>query len=392
LINKTKLGQEKNKDMEQKNRRLRQQLVYVFSMMCFTGSSYAIDYSLGYNLPFGTEYNSNIQMVENNKESVTLYNFIPTFTFIARDELNTYRVNGGLLVQRSSNSSVSSDRDDPNLGLSWNRDFDKGSFSLSTDYTKSSTRTSEFRQSGSVFSDGSSVVRSYNANLNYTFSEKLNTVSGIGYIQTRYDTSTLSDYSNKFFNTRLNYLYSEKLSPFAEYSINSYQDDGTNTNNLVTNTGNSVSQNYSLGYVYQVNPRLNYDVAAGINHINSNGSQWIGSTGLNWNIDDNSTLNAKLAREVSASGLGGFQKSDRFTAAYVRQLTQKDSIGSSVSWAKNKTINQTESKDLGAWYSRNLTENWSLRTYANYRNLKDSNRDANGYLVGVSFGYNKPNF
>jgi hypothetical protein len=377
--------------MELNNRRFKKEVLYALSLMCFTGSAYSMDYSLGYYLPFETEYNSNIQMVENNKESVMLYRFIPTFTFIARDELNTYRVNGGLSVERSSNRTVSSDRDDPNLGLYWNRDFDKGSFSLSTDYVKSSTRTTEFRQSGLVFSDGSSVVRSYNANLNYTFSEKLNTISGIGYSQTRYSASSLSDYSNKFFNTRLNYLYSEKLSPFAAYSINSYQDDGS-TNSLVTNNGNSVSQNYSMGFVYQVNPRLNFDAAAGINHINSSGSQWIGSTGLNWNIDDNSTLNAKLAREVTASGLGGFQKADRLTAAYDRQLTQKDSIGTNVSWGKNKTINQLESKELGVFYRRNMTENWNFRTYASYRNLQDSNLNADGYLVGISFGYNQPNF
>lgn len=378
--------------MELNNRRLRQQFVYAFSVMCFTSTACALDYTLGYYLPFEVEYNSNIRMVEDNEESVTLYKFIPRFTFIARDELNTYRVNGGLLVQRSSDSTVSEDREDPNLGLFWNRDFDKGSFSLSTDYAKSSTRTTELTQSGLVFSDGSSIARSYNANLSYTLSDKLNSVSGVGYRQTRYSASTLSDYSSRFFNTRLNYLYSEKLSPFVSYSINRYQDDGSTNNNLFTNSGNSISQDYHVGFVYQVNPRLDFDAAAGVNHINSVGSQWVGSTGLNWSIDDDSTLNTKLAREVSASGLGGFQKSDRFTARYVRQLNPKDSIGTDASWAKNRSINQSESKELGAWYSRNLTENWNFRTHASYRTLQSDSSDANGYLVGISFGYNKPNF
>ncbi|MGZ8271324.1 MAG: hypothetical protein ACXW1T_08950 [Methylophilus sp.] len=378
--------------MELKNRRLRQQFVYAFSVMSFTSTACALDYTLGYNLPFEIEYNSNIQMVEDNEESVTLYKFLPRFTFIARDELNTYRVNGGLLAQRSSNSTVSEDRDDPNLGLFWNRDFDKGSFSLSTDYAKSSTRTTELTQSGLVFSDGSAVARSYNANLSYTISDKLNSVSGVGYRQTRYSASTLSDYSSRFFNTRLNYLYSEKLSPFVAYSINSYQNDGSTTSVIANNSGNSISQDYSVGFVYQVNPRLNFDAAAGVNHINSLGSQWVGSTGLNWSIDDNSTLNTKLAREVSASGLGGFQKSDRFSARYVRQLNQKDSIGTDATWVKNRSINQSESQELGAWYSRNLSENWDFRTHASYRNLQNSNLDANGYIVGISFEYNKPNF
>jgi hypothetical protein len=368
-------------------------LVVAIPFLCSTGYVSAMDFSYGYFLPVETEYDSNIQMVENNKESVMLYKFIPRISFIGRDELDTYKLDAGLLVQRSSNERLSEDREDPNLALSWQREFDRGSFSLSTDYSKSSSRTSEFTQSGVVFNDGTTISRTYNASLAYALSDKLNWASVLGYRTNRYTGSNLlSDYNSKYLNTKFSYLYNEKLTPFVSYAIDRYEQDGSSST-IVSNTngGNSISSNYTAGFSYQIDPKLILDMSAGVNHVNSNGSDWIGSTGLSWTLEQ-STLAAKLYRDVSASGLGGFQKSDNFTMAYAYQVTQNDSVGVDTSWNKNKSINDTDSKEVGVWYTKNLSDSWSFRTHARYRNLKGSNQDADGYLLGVLFGYNKPNF
>ncbi|MGV3583217.1 MAG: hypothetical protein ACO1N8_13025 [Methylophilus sp.] len=375
------------------SKRMRKYLVVAIPLFCSSGYVSAMDFSYGYFLPVETEYDSNIQMVENNKKSIMLYKFIPRISFIARDELDTYKLDAGLLIQRSSNEKISEDREDPNLGLSWQREFDRGSFSLSTDYSKSSSRTSEFTQSGLVFNDGSTISRSYNGNVTYALSDKIAWASGLGYRTHRYTGSNLlSDYNSKYFNTRFSYLYSEKLTPFVSYSIDKYEQDGSSTVIVSNNNGgNSISNNYSAGFSYQIDPKLNLDMSAGVNHVNSSGSEWIGSTGLNWTYEK-STLTAKLHRDVSASGLGGFQKSDNFTMAYAYQITQNDSAGVDTSWNRNRSINDTDSKDIGVWYSKNLSDSWTFRTHARYRNLKGSNQDADGYLLGVLFGYNKPNF
>jgi len=141
-----------------------------------------------------------------------------------------------------------------------------------------------------------------------------------------------------------------------------------------------------------VDPQLNYHVAAGVNHINSQGSGWIGSAGLNWQIYDRSKLDATITRANNPSGLGGFQKSDNLTTNYTYEISSVDSVGAGFIWNKNKSINDLESKTLNASYSRSLTESWVFRGYTQYRNLKSNNLDANGYVLGVSISYNQPNF
>lgn len=357
------------------------------------GTANALEFSWGYRLPFETEYNSNIQMVENNRESVMLYRLIPTLSFVARDQLNTYRATGGLLIQRSSNERISEDRNDPNAGLTWQREIANGNFTLGADYRKASIRTTELTRSGQVFNDGTSMANAYTANLTYNLTDKLVTTNDVGYQRQRYSDATLVDFTNKYFRTRLSYLYTEKLSPFLGFSINKYDESNNNTNltnNLVG--GDSVSREYIAGFNYQVTERLSTNAFAGVNSINSEGSEWIGAAGLDWGIDDNSTLTARISRAVNASGLGGFQKADSLTSSYTYQLTQLDSVGANFTWTKNRSINDFESKELAGFYNRNLTENWIFRAYANYRNLQSVGFDANGYTIGISFAYSKPNF
>ena len=368
----------------------KQYLVVAAMMFLEAGYASAMDYTFGYTLPVETEYDSNVQMTENNKQSIIYYRVIPKISFIARDERDTYTLDGALLVQRSSDKSLSQNREDPTIGLSWQRDFARGNFTLSTDYVKSSTRTSEFTRTGSVFRDGSSTSRSYDANLNYSLSETLYLSSGLGYRKQTYSSSQLSDYNTKYLSSKLSYLYSEQLSPFVDFIISRYTNDGSNVSST---SGDSTSTSLMGGFSYQVDPKLNFNMAVGENHLSSTGkSSWIGSAGIDWSIYDRSTLAAKLARTVRDSGLGDFQRSDTLTAAYAYQLTSSDSTGVDVSWNKNRSINNTESKDLGLWYRKELTEHWSFRTNAQYRNLKDSVQDANGYVLGVSFSYNQPNF
>lgn len=352
----------------------------------------AMDYTFGYYLPVSTEYNSNIQMVEKNKNSIQLYKFTPRFTAIARDELNSINFGGSLGVERSSDRNLSEDREDPNLNLGWQRDFSKGSLNLSTAYNKSSTRTSEFTKSGLVFSDGSAISRSYNLGINYLLSDKLTVASGVGYQTQQYSGTSLGDYSSKNFNVKLNYQYSEKFLPFISYSISSYKQDGSTSNTFTGNTGDSISQNYNAGFNYQVSPKFNYNIALGANHVNSQGSSWIGSAGLNWLLYDRSSLSVNVQRETSVSGLGGFQKSDGLSAKYTYDISSVDSIAASFSWSKNKSINDAESKELNASYSRVISENWSMSAYTQYRNLDSSNQTANGYTLGASISYNQPNF
>ncbi|OYY49715.1 MAG: hypothetical protein B7Y48_05245 [Methylophilales bacterium 28-44-11] len=366
-----------------------------------SGSLSAMEFTTGVFLPVSINYDSNIQMTNTDEESVTFYNVNPRLTVLGSDGINTINFIGSVLFQRSSDEVISEDRKDPSLGLGWVRSFERGEFSLSTNYNKNSSRVTERRATGLIFNDGSVISRSYDAGIKYLISQKLNLSSGLNYQQTRFTGAGLNDFNSKTFNSKLDYLYSEKLTPFVQFSISRFENE-TNTvtnvfaNNLLANntnsSGKSISKNLLGGFTYTTSPQLFYSVAYGVNHISSVGNGWIGNASINYTIDEQSTLVGTVARNVAPSGLGGFLKTDNLVLNYVYDINQKNHVGADASWTITRDANNSDYKQLGANYTYDLNEDWGLRTYAQYRTLKAStNINADAYLIGVSLSFNNPN-
>jgi hypothetical protein len=352
---------------------------------------YALEFKTGFYLPTSINYDSNLQMVENGEESVSFYNIAPRLSLVGADEVNTINLDGSILFQRSSDDRISESRRDPTVGLGWTRDFTKGQFTLSTNYNKTSTRVSELRRTGVVFTDGSAVNRSINAGLSYLLTEKLNLTTGLGYQEVNYSGAGLTDFSSKTANAKLNYLYSQQLSPFVQFSINKYEND-TNTVNTIVGSDSSVSRNVLVGYTYQINPQTDYSIAAGVNRVSSAGSGWIGVASARYAINEKSNVSGAIARSIVASGLGGFQKSDSLNLNYTYDVNQSNHVGAEFSWNINRALNDTRFKQINGFYTHDISNSWGVRTYAQYRMLDGNNTSADGYQVGVSLNYNNPNF
>jgi hypothetical protein len=215
-------------------------------------TAWAMDFTSSFFMPVSVNYDSNIQMQENNEESINFYNTTPTLRVTGNDGVNSLSFNGSVLFQRSSDEDISEDRKDPSLGLGWTRGFERGEFTLSTNYNKSSTRVSERRVTGLIFNDGSAITRSYDASLRYLITEKFSLSTGLNYQETTFSGANLDDFNSKNFNSRLNYLYNEKLTPFVQFSISRFENETNSLNSLFTGnantSGNSVSRNLLVGY------------------------------------------------------------------------------------------------------------------------------------------------
>lgn len=369
-------------------------ILYVMGLTVLPSSLSAMEYTAGFFIPVSVNYDSNIQMADSNEESVVFYNVIPRVTFVGSDGVNTINFNGSVLLQRSSDEEISEDRKDPNLGLSWVRGFERGEFSLSTNYSKTSTRVSEQRVTGLVFSDGSAISRSYNAGLSYLISEKLSMSTGLGYQETVFSGAGLDDFNAKNFNVRLNYLYSEKLTPFVQFSLSRFENE-TNTlsNEIVSeldNNGTSISRNILVGFDYKASPQLDYSVAVGMNRVSSAGTGWVGNANVNYVIDERSTVAGSISRNVTPSGLGGFLEVDNLSVNYQYDINQKNHLGADANWSITRDVNDSSFKRLNGFYGYDLADDWGLRTYIQYRTLQAVGVDANAYLIGVSLSYNHP--
>ncbi len=369
-------------------------ILFVLGLTVLPSSLSAMEYTAGFFIPVSVNYDSNIQMADSNEESVVFYNVIPRVTFVGSDGVNTINFNGSVLLQRSSDEDISEDRKDPNLGLSWARGFERGEFSLSTNYSKTSTRVSEQRVTGLVFSDGSAISRSYNADLSYLISEKLTMSTGLGYQETVFSGAGLDDFNSKNFNVRLNYLYSEKLTPFVQFTLSRFENE-TNTlsNEIVSeldNNGTSVSRNILVGFDYKASPQLDYSVAVGMNRVSSAGNGWVGNANINYVIDERSTFAGSISRNVTPSGLGGFLEVDNLSVNYQYDINQKNHLGADANWSITRDVNDSSFKRLNGFYGYDLSDDWGVRTYVQYRTLQAVGVDANAYLIGVSLSYNHP--
>lgn len=369
--------------------------VFMLGMSILPVSLNAMEYTAGFSIPVSVNYDSNIQMADsNNEESVVFYNVIPRVNFVGSDGVNTINFNGSVLFQRSSDEEISEDRKDPTLGLSWLRTFERGEFSLSTNYNKISTRVSEQRVTGQVFSDGSSINRSYDATLRYLVSEKLSMSTGLGYQENRFSGAGLDDFNSKNFNVRLNYLYSEKLTPFVQFSMSRFENE-TNTliNEIATglnNNGTSVSRNLLVGFDYKASPQLDYSVAVGMNRVSTAGNGWVGNANLNYVIDEKSSMAGSISRNVTPSGLGGFLEVDNLLLSYRYDVNSKNHLGADANWSITRDVNDSSFKRIGGFYGYDISEDWGMRTYLQYRTLQAVGVDANAYLIGVSLSYNHP--
>ncbi len=345
----------------------------------------AMEFIKDFYLPLTTNYDSNIQMVNNNQKSVITYAASPRLTLIAQDELNKFNFDASMFLQKSSDRKISEDRDDPSLSAGWQRDFSRGQFFVTSGYTKSSTRTTELNRSGLVAADGSAISKSVNLGLSYLLTDRYTLSTGLGYQSQEYTSIGLVDYTSKTINAKLSYLYSPTLAAFIHTSLNRYEETGITS-------GSRISKSTSAGVNYQANDRLTMVASAGVNQVSSGGRGWIGAYSLGYFLDDKSSINASITRSVSPSGLGGFEKSDSMNINYTRDLSARDRVGADFGWNINRSINQTRNKQLNAWYVHDLSQEWSLRANTQYRTLENGSQQADGYLVGLSIVFQYPNF
>ena len=359
-------------------------LLACFASMMFVSVAHSYEFTKDFFLPSSVELDSNVEMAEKNKSSLWRYTMTPRLRLTAEEDRNSYFLDGALRLQRSSDKSRSQDREDPVLDGGWNHVYGLGQFGVTAHYEENSTRVAEFVRSGSVARDGSSINRSINGNWSHLLSDKLTFSSGLGFSKTKYSGVNLAGFSSKNISGKLSYEYSPFISPFVQLAFSDFKDDkiGDRSN----------SKSIMAGAMVKVNPQLNYSFSLGTNRISTGGNGWVAASALNFQATEKSLLSASYSRNVTASGLGGFQTSDDIGVSYVFSLNDKAQLGSDFSWSKNRSINDADAKQITGWYSRELNLDWSLRSNIQYRTLDGSNQSANAYQLGLSLIYNKLNF
>ena len=149
--------------------------------------------------PLSIDYDSNLNLSQ-QKKGVWRYTTIPKYSVALLNERNRWFTDLALTLQRSSNTNISADREDPAVGIGWQRELEKGSFSLNARYDKRSSRFTQFNTNAISDVDGTSVNKSLAANYSYALTERLNFSIGADYTKVAFTDSSFVDSTSKTFN------------------------------------------------------------------------------------------------------------------------------------------------------------------------------------------------
>lgn len=336
------------------------------------------------SLSTGVDYDTNPTLSSSNEQPIFRYTASPRYTLSGVDGNNRWFTNLGVSLERTSNKSVSGNRKDPNLDIGWEREYEKGRYSIIAAYSKSSSRFSELNTTGIVDKDGTISTKSLAATWSRLLSERLDLSVNGQYAKSNVASSAFSNTTNKTLGAVLTYELSEKIRPFAQ----------VNVSNLMSASGGSTStnsQSYSLGSSIEVSPRLSFSGSLGLNHQQNAGNGWVANSSLSY-LGERYNLRGALSRNVVPSSTGQFQKNDNLSLIYGYDLSSISRAGLDLSWNSNDSINGSETRQLSGYYAKELSELLQLRLALSFKDLKNNNQSATASVCGVTLTYNTPEF
>lgn len=339
----------------------------------------------GASVTFSVDHSSNPTMSQ-DEHPIWLYTFLPGYRITLAQGKNQFFFNGNVSVERSSDESVSGDREDPLARIGWAREYEKGTVGLVASYVKASTRVTELTETGNLTSDGSSIGRSIAATWSHLITEKLKMSLEGGYRRQDFSGETLSsDYTVKSLNSEFLYELNENISPFIRASVNEFDP-------LDIETDAINYQNFLPGANFIISPKLSFSIGAGFSHIETVGNRWIGLSSFAYQ-GEKYRLDGSVERSVAPSSTGILQESDNLLLGYSYDLSDVSRWGTDLNLRKNRTGTNSETKQLAAWYSRDLSALWQMRLSMRLRNIKsDTLESTDGNVIGISFKYDTPSF
>ena len=330
------------------------------------------------------EYDTNPTLVSRNEQSIFRYTASPKYTLTGVDGNNRWYTNVGINFQRSSNQSVSGNRKDPIINIGWEREYERGRYSIITAYNKSSSRFSELNTTGIVDKDGTITSKSIAVAWSRLLNERLDLSVNGQYAKSNVTKSSFSNTTTKTLGAVLTYELSEKIRPFIQANLSELSSgNGSSTS--------TISQNYLLGTNLEVNPLLSLSGSLGLNHQQNAGNGWVANTSASY-LGERYNFHGALSRNVVPSGTGQFQKNDNLSLVYGYSLSDTSKTGVDLSWNSNDSINGSETRQLGGWYSKVLSDLWQFRLALSLKELKNSNQSASAGIFGITFTYNTPEF
>ena len=335
----------------------------------------------------GTEYHSNLQFLDSSvEESTYVYSLIPEYKLSALDDKNKWFGSLGVNFQRASNQNVLGNREDPFATLGWERLFESGKLELLADYTRQTSRITQFNTTGAVLQDCTSVVKNYSASWDYYLSQKL-TLNTNAHYQDNIFTGVLGlgNFNVRDYGVALKYAYSESIMPYLSALASDFKADA------VPNNFETRYQTYRAGVEVNLTPQFSYIADLGFVQFNSTSDDEIVGKLTASYLGERYDLSGTLERSVFPTGLGFIDVAESLTSAFKYNLTPRSSWGVNLGLRENKS--GVDTQELIGFYDYEITSAWLMHVEASQRNLKFTGQNSvDDTSLGVFFTYTSPKF
>lgn len=341
------------------------------------------------NLPILFQYDNNPLMQDTNITPIWKSTIDPHYSLIAVHDLSRWNADITFHVERTSDQSIAMNREDPSLGLGWNRDFENGQFGVRLGYAKSSSRATTLEETGRASGgDLTRVSKSAGVDLQFAINDKLSMSSSANASRMTFQGNAGSGAGSRAYaaSVSLNYQYSEYFQPYLQLTANRSESDdaltpSTNVYGAVIGTNWNFLEQLTLGGNWGFN-----QVTGG-----SSGRGWQAAGNLSYAFEK-SSFSMALSRSISPSANGGFISSDQISGGWRYDLTDRSRTGIDVSMRKNHGESKSESSQFSTWYERDLNPEWNLKASYQYKQSSSTDLQAHGSLLGLSLGYNFSEF
>lgn len=360
-------------------------------LITITKASIAVEQSL--TIPLSYEFQSNPALSISDEKSVTLTSLVPSYSMFSNTAINPWFINLGLRVVRSSDQTISQNREDPSLGLGWTHHYETGQFVVSGFSSEQSTRVSEFTDSGLVSGDNTQNTNSYSINWLNNLSDRTSLNLGSDTTRVKFIGSTtlgLINFRNETANAKINYSLNEKVDTSVSLSSSHFLPESAAISEATTNA-------FNLGLSWNSSEQFNLSTSAGLNETtfkNNNQEKkqsWQGMLNMQYNtLRSNSQIN--LSRSQSPGSTGNINETNRIAVGWTYSLSENESLIFDLNWWQNLTLNKVKTSQYSVKYARQISLSWDFSLSAAHRLTEFQQGKARNNSVMTSVIYKLPEF
>jgi len=363
------------------------------------------------------EYDSNAAFLPDDlAEAVWRAVATPKLTLVRGGEESRLALDGALRLQSSSNTAISRNRQDPNVGLTWSREGPRSELSLEGRYEEASTRVTELEDSNLLLVDGTRKQSRASAEWDFYVTDRQTLRASAAYTEASYEDAVLVDFASVDATITYGFRLTERFTPFVVASAAAFEPQGeAPTGQPVPESGLLAA---GLGFTYQLTPQWELQVSGSAVTFNTEslppqpglpapapqeGDDLLEQPDDDWNASfelsydgPRARLSAVAERTSAPSGIGGFINSEGGRLTWSLDTSEVARVGLQASFRENFGPIENRTYGGGLFYEHDLSQAWTVRASWDYREQQRLNAgeivnpiggDAEAHVVALSLNY-----